>query len=201
MARLVHVDPDGIVGDDARLAFWLDVYNARVKTAVRERRMTGNLLRHRGFFREVGWAVGGRFVSLHVLEHGIVRTNRPAPFTFWRPLAVADPRVAWAPARLDPRVHFALNCGARSCPPIRAYTAEGLDAQLTLATRSYLDGEVVVSGGTLTLPHLCKLYRGDFGDLLAFVAAHVDEVRAAWIRAHGATARVRWGAYRWEIGE
>jgi hypothetical protein len=26
---------------------------------------------------------------------------------------------------MDPRVHFALVCGARSCPPIRTYTAEG----------------------------------------------------------------------------
>ncbi|MES2638501.1 MAG: DUF547 domain-containing protein [Myxococcota bacterium] len=199
LARLADVDPGAIPGDDARLAFWLNLYNARVKSAVRERGMTGNLRRYRGFFREVGWVVGGRPVSLHVMEHGIVRTNRRAPFTLWRPLAASDPRLAWAPARLDPRAHFALNCGARSCPPIRAYTAAGLDAQLALATRSYLDGEVVVGEGTLTLPYLCKLYRSDFGDLLAFVATHVDEPRAAWIRAHGATAKVRWGPYQWEI--
>lgn len=208
VARLADVDPGTLVGDDARLAFWIAVYNARVITAVRERGMTGSLLRYRGFFRQdffrrTGWVVGGRPVSLHAMEHGIVRGNRSAPFTFWRPLGSRDPRLAWAPSRLDARVHFALNCAARSCPPVRAYTADHLDEQLALATRSYLDGEVVVGERSLTLPYLCKLYRSDFqsggGDLLEFVAAHVDERRAAWIRANGATARVSWGAYRWEI--
>jgi hypothetical protein len=35
----------------------------------------------------------------------------------------------------DPRIHFAVNCAARSCPPIwpEAYTGEELDAQLDRA--------------------------------------------------------------------
>ncbi|MDP2312884.1 MAG: DUF547 domain-containing protein [Pseudomonadota bacterium] len=207
VARLADVDPATLRGDAPRLAFWINVYNARVKSAVRERAMRGNLRAYRGFFKDVGWVVGGRPTSLHVMEHGLLRVNRPAPYTFWRPLSAADPRLAWAPSRLDARVHFALNCGAVSCPPIRAYAAERLDEQLALATRSYLDGEVVVAGRTVTVPYLCTLYRGDFGPgLLDFVAAHVDPERAAAIRALGATttrssgARVRFGPYRWEIG-
>jgi len=199
VARLAEVDPRALVGDAARLAFWINVYNARVKSAVRERKLTGSLRRHPRFFTTVGWVVGGRAVSLHVMEHGVLRGNRPAPRTFWRPLSRSDPRAAWAPSRLDPRVHFALNCGAVSCPPIRAYTAEGLDAQLTLATRAYLDGEVVVTGEGITLPYLCTLYRSDFGaGLLDFVADHVDDARAAALRARP-TAKLRWGPYRWEI--
>ena len=40
----------------------------------------------------------------------------------------------------DPRIHFAVNCASRSCPPIRAepYVAATLDAQLDDATRNYL---------------------------------------------------------------
>lgn len=195
---LADVDPAALVGP-ARVAFWLNVYNARVKTAVRERGLRGDLRRHRGFFRGTSWVVGGREVSLHVMEHGLLRANRRAPYTLFRPLGSADPRLGWAAPTLDPRVHFALNCGAISCPPIRAYTAERLDEQLALATRSYLEGEVAIEGETLRLPYLCTLYRGDFPELLPFVAAHVDEERAAWIRANPG-ARVRWGPYRWEIG-
>jgi hypothetical protein len=198
VCALAEVDPSALDGA-ARTAFWLNVYNARVKTAVRARGLRGDLRRHRGFFRETSWIVGGREVSLHVMEHGLLRANRRAPYTLWRPLADADPRRAWAAERLDPRVHFALNCGALSCPPIRAYAAERLDEQLALATRSYFDGEVAIEGDTLRLPYLCALYRADFPDLLPFVAAHVDEARAAWIRARPG-ARVRWGPYRWEIG-
>ena len=38
-----------------------------------------------------------------------------------------DPRSKVALSELDPRIHFALNCGARSCPPIRVYTEEKYD--------------------------------------------------------------------------
>eukprot|EP00960_Hanusia_phi_P042458 755503-Hanusia_phi.AAC.7 len=37
----------------------------------------------------------------------------------------------------DPRIHFALNCGARGCPPIRFYRGEDLDAMLSTATRAF----------------------------------------------------------------
>lgn len=162
--------------------------------------MRGDLRAYRGFFRAVGWGVGGRAVSLHVMEHGLLRANRPAPWTFWRPLGRADPCLPWAVRRLDARVHFALNCGAVSCPPIRSYAAERVDAQLDVATRAYFDTEVRIDGATLVLPYLCRLYRGDFPDARAFAADHLDEARAAWIRAHP-DAPVRWGPYRWRIGE
>ncbi|MFN7142638.1 MAG: DUF547 domain-containing protein [Myxococcota bacterium] len=200
LPRLRDVDPGALVDDDARLAFWINVYNARVKSAVRERGLRGNLLAHRGFFRAVGWDVGGRAVTLHGMEHGLLRGNRPAPWTFWRPLGRADPRLRWAVRRPDARVHFALNCGAVSCPPVRSYAAGRIHEQLDVATRAYLDTEVRIEGDTLVLPYLCRLYRGDFPDVRAFAADHVDDARAAWIRAHP-DAPIRWGAYRWEIGE
>ena len=38
--------------------------------------------------------------------------------------ASSDPRHQVALSSLDPRIHFALNCGARSCPPICVYTED-----------------------------------------------------------------------------
>jgi hypothetical protein len=38
-----------------------------------------------------------------------------------------DPRRAFTLARTDFRTHFALVCGAESCPPINFYDAENLD--------------------------------------------------------------------------
>ena len=39
---------------------------------------------------------------------------------------------------LDPRIRFALNCGATSCPPIRVYASPNLNSQLDRATTSFL---------------------------------------------------------------
>ena len=194
VAALADVDPAALTPPE-RLAFWLDVYNARVKTATVG--MSGDLRTKRGFFKDTAYVVGGRRISLHEMEHGVLRGNRRPPYSPFRPLGGGDPRLAWI-VELDPRIHFALNCGAHSCPPIRAYTAERIDPQLTLATRAYLDGEVVVTGQTLTLPYLCSLYANDFADVRAFVAAHLDDTRAEWIRKNP-RAKVTYGAYRWEI--
>ena len=67
--------------------------------------------------------------------------------------------------RLDWRIHFALNCGAQSCPPIAFYKVDQLDAQLDLATSSFLQSETSIDHDRKTI-HLSKLFRwfaADFG--------------------------------------
>jgi hypothetical protein len=66
---------------------------------------------------------------------------------------------------VDARIHFALNCGAASCPPIRAYTPNDIDAQLDLATRAYLQQECRYDPerNRIGLPRLLLWFRGDFG--------------------------------------
>jgi hypothetical protein len=41
--------------------------------------------------------------------------------------------------RVDPRIHFALVCGAKGCPPIKVYSTSDLQNELTLAARSFLE--------------------------------------------------------------
>ena len=42
---------------------------------------------------------------------------------------------------VEARIHFALNCGAKSCPPIKTFTAQDLESQLVGATEAYLESE------------------------------------------------------------
>jgi glutaredoxin len=91
--------------------------------------------------------------------------------------------------RFDPRVHFVLNCGARSCPPIRVLRAEmkpsssgdaerenttgnNIEQALSSATAAYLAEEVRLDETTrvLYLPRLLMWYGRDFGaDMNAIV--------------------------------
>lgn len=167
-----------------------------VVDAVREEGLRGDLRRHRGLFHRSGIGVGGLRFTLHAIEHGLLRRARPAPWTFWPSLAPGDPRRAWMLDAVDPRVHFALNCGARSCPPIRAYTASAWTEQLDRAARAYLAGESRVVAGAVELPYLLRLYRRDVPDpLAAFGTLFPDPVREAL--ASGAP--VRWAAYDWTL--
>ena len=176
-AELAAVDPLAIEGHDARVAFWLNVYNARVRHELREHPRRGSLLRHRAIFRLCTYTVGEHEYSLDVIEHGLLRRNARPPYSPTRQLRRSDPRLAAAPPRLDPRVHFALNCGAHSCPLIRPYDAERLDDQLDSATRAYFAQEAHLERERrrVVLPGLCKLYGRDFDDVAAFAERHMDE--------------------------
>jgi hypothetical protein len=203
--RLDAVDPLALRGDEERLAFWINVYNARVLHELGERPRSGNLIRHSLMFSRVGYSVGGLTYTLNQIEHGLLRRNARPPFSPRRTLRRGDPRHAAAPVKLDPRIHFALNCAARSCPPVSAYEADRVDDQLTLATRAYIQAETVIdrAAGEVTLPYLIKLYAPDFGEreaALDLIAAHLPENDRDWLRwGEGARARIRFGRYDWTI--
>ncbi len=42
---------------------------------------------------------------------------------------------------VDPRIHFALVCGAKSCPPIKVYTPTSLQEGLDSATMAFCEGQ------------------------------------------------------------
>jgi hypothetical protein len=162
-AQLVGFDLPSLTTPTERRAFWLNIYNALVLDAViyygLERIPTW-------LFLSAGYQIGGYFFHLDDIEHGVLRANRGHPLIPGRHFRPNDPRRAFALTQLDPRLHFALVCGAASCPPIRFYQAEQLDGQLTLAARSFLAGpalQVDLGRQTVTLSKILDWYKADFG--------------------------------------
>ena len=112
----------------------------------------------------------------------------------------------------DPRVHFALNCGAVSCPPIKTFSAEALDEELRLAAMAFNEDQAWVSvtgggggaGAELRVSQIIKWYRSDFGKTDAEVAARVcdwlrGESKAALqgVLANGRRVRITYAPYDW----
>jgi Protein of unknown function, DUF547 len=202
--KLASSDPTSIQGDASRIAVWLNLYNARLLHALALRTRHGHLIRHRRMFRRAAYVVGSLPYSLDAMEHGVLRRNRRPPVSLRRVLGRADSRLAAAPSSVDPRIHFALNCGAASCPPIHSYASLELDRQLSTATRSYFASEARVDRArmTLMLPALIRLYRGDFGnrvDQLEFASRHLASEDAEWLRRNEAGVRIRYGRFDWTI--
>jgi hypothetical protein len=201
--QLDAVDPTALA-EGHRLAFWVNLYNAALLHELCRHPRSGNLIRHRSIFRRSGYRVGGEGYTLNVIEHGLLRTNRRPPYGLRPPLRRGDARLAAAPRRLDPRVHFALNCGARSCPPIRSYSAERIGEELEVARRAYLAAESGLDreSATLTLPGLMRLYRRDFGPVGEQVALVMDVLAPAdaeWLRENRDRLRVRYGRFDWTM--
>merc|ERR1712232_1104288 len=104
-------------------AFVLNVYNLMIKFAFVKVGIAETSMNRSSFFGEVSVNVGGVAFSLDELEHGILRANTRHPYKVRKPFGTLDRRKHLSLKKLDHRVHFALNCGAKSCPPVKKYTA------------------------------------------------------------------------------
>jgi hypothetical protein len=199
---LGRVRLDTLAAREERLAFWINVYNALVLHGIVGLGIRRSVARAWNFFGRAAYRVGGLVFSPDDVEHGILRGNRRRVLPPLPPFGRRDPRRAFAVALLDPRIHFAINCGARSCPPVGVYRAEAIDAQLDLATRSFVNAEVSLEEGGVVCSRLLKWYRGDFesaGGLGAFLLRHLDEGPARRALAGAAAPGVRFRAWDWSL--
>lgn len=168
-----------LADDRAKYAFWINLYNGVVVNQPNHE--IGSWAGRARFFRRDLINVAGHRLALDTIEHGILRRSRwklglgfvgnPFPSAFERKHRV-DQR--------DPRIHFALNCAATSCPPIAAYSAEEIEAQLDLASRSYLTASVAVRPSRIIGPRIFLWFAGDFGGrrgIHSFLSEHGIENR------------------------
>jgi hypothetical protein len=89
--------------------------------------------------------IAGQSFSLDNVEHGILRKYRYKYSLGFLPNIFTHKRIKnLAVSTIDYRIHFALNCGAESCPPIAFYSLNKIDAQLEMATLSFLESETDV---------------------------------------------------------
>ena len=149
------------------VAFWLNCYNAGTQLLLEERpELYESSLRFVRFFRTPAITVGGTPLSLDRIENGLLRAGRSKYGLGYLPkLSVTAFERRYRLSECDPRIHFALNCGAESCPPIRAYEPDRVDEQLELATRGYLDATVEYDPAVdvVRIPRVFLWFRGDFG--------------------------------------
>lgn len=85
---------------------------------------------------------------------------------------------------MDPRIHFALVCGAKSCPPIRLYSAANLEEGLAAAAEAFVGGEVEVDVGKREV-RLSKIFKVSacvcfLGASLSSVLADLHRWACAW---------------------
>jgi hypothetical protein len=177
------------------------------------------------FYRHNGYDVGGEFYSLDDIEHGLLRADAPHPSSgalsrvfFGRRrnyFTPGDVRARAAMETRDARIHFALNCGATSCPPVRMYDAAKLNQQLDLAARAYINATTRVRETekpgqyVVELSKLFKWYASDFTDDGRGKARDVLRFVARFLTDDGATAhaldqptsiwRITYAPYDWTM--
>jgi len=156
-----------------RSAFTVNLYNMAVSHAQVALGIPNTMGQRLAFFNGVRYELGGIMYSLNDMENGILRGNRCPPYHLSRPFSHADPRLKII-VPLDCRIHFALNCGAKSCPPVQWYTADGLKEELLCAANWWVEQDenvyIDLHKRVLRLSKLCKWYDHDFGQTRVEVA-------------------------------
>ncbi len=190
--------------DAERIAFWINLYNILTLHGVIALGIERSVMEKPSFFGRVAYRVDGHVLTLDDIENGVLRRNAPHPVTGRTLFGKSDPRRALSPGSVDPRIHAALVCAARSCPPIALYDAQHLDAQLEAASTGFVEGgvELLAPGRTVRLPLLFRWYAADFGGeagVKAFVLRHAGERRAALEQAFAAGHELAYQRYDWRL--
>lgn len=145
------------------LGFWIDAYNASVLSSLAaEPRLPKEVLHLAGLFGRRTFRINGAAMTLDAVE-ARARTDGP-----------------------DARVHFAFNCAARSCPPLRAAPWPDDPASTGPALEAATAAFLATSGVTvdpasreLRLSKLFDWYRADFlreaPTVEAWVLAHLAD--------------------------
>ena len=149
--------------DEKRLAFWINLYNGLIQYNLVQ---NPKLFNDRGdFFSNKRLTVAGVAVSFDNIEHGVLRrgTSKLSYGYFKNPFD-GDWHEAYMVDKIDWRIHFALNCGAISCPPVRIYSAETVNNQLNESSKQYLNSQVRYNKAEnkVYAPKLMDWFSGDF---------------------------------------
>jgi len=164
-------------------AFFLNIYNVLMIHGQIVRGVPNGMWQKTKFFREISYQIGPYVYSLDDIEHGILSGNRKHPNILIRKtLASDDPRLHFIVQEFDPRVHFALVCGSKSCPPIRIYKPENLDFALNAAVTAFCndDSNVQINLETkqVHLSQIFEWYLTDFAttekELLQYIAQYLE---------------------------
>lgn len=152
--------------DEKKLAFWINVYNAHVQLFLKEK---PELFEDRGnFFSSPKIPIAGKILSFDDIEHGIIRRSQSKlTLGFIPKLFVNKYERKMRTNERDGRIHFALNCGAKSCPPVAIYEADRINEQLDKSSKRFLKGSTTyeVEEEKAYVTALFSWFRGDFGGL------------------------------------
>lgn len=149
-------------------AFGINVYNLMIKYAFMKLGIGNTDIARAAFFTGVRFNLGGYFFSFQDLENGILRGNRRAPYALSAQIGRNDPRAKFVMRDVDCRIHFALNCGALSCPPVKSFTAEGIEEELRIVAMAFCEDDnnvhVDAENHTVSLSKILFWYRADFAN-------------------------------------
>lgn len=189
---LSSANPDVEAAAQSRLAFWINAYNAVTIKGILREYPTSSIRNHTAkvvgynIWKDLLLIVGDSEISLDSMEHKVLRKMG------------------------EPRIHFAIVCASYSCPRLlnQAYTAEGLEDQLTTNTRNFFANPENFKHDAgrqqFQLSSILSWFGKDFGrnqaEQLASIGPYLPTQQAREAAARN-SVRVAYLNYDWSLNE
>jgi hypothetical protein len=157
------------------LAFWINAYNANtIKLILKNYPVKSIMDLNNGKPWDVKWIkINRRTLSLNNIENDIIR-----------------------PKYKEPRIHFAVNCAAKSCPPLlnKAWTEGNLNSNLERQTKSFINNSNynTITAGKVEVSKIFDWYGKDFGELKTYLNKYSST-------KIGAGTSVNFKTYNWDL--
>jgi hypothetical protein len=195
--RLAAVDAAALSPPE-QLAYWINLYNVNVVATVVDhypvasiRDISTDWVTRLNVFKKDTVPVKDGAISLDTIENVKIRQ-----------------------AFKDPRIHFAINCAAVSCPPIRteAFTGARVSEQLDDQARAFLNDprrgvQIEVQSGGIVL-HVTKVmdwFAEDFkrwgGGQVAFIRKYLPPDKQKQIDAAKGNVKLDFYSYDWSLND
>jgi len=182
---LEKTDSDKLSGNE-QFAFYINAYNAwTIKLilsgypGVKSIKDLGNILKSP--WKKKICRIDGDVITLDDIEHKILR-----------------------PRFKDPRVHFAINCAALSCPPLGSepYIGSTLDQQLNDASTAFINNPQrnYLQDNTLYISKIFKWFSEDFdNDVIGFLIKYAKEDLKKELEAKRSNIKIKYLDYDWSL--
>ncbi len=185
LAQLEKIDPESFERSDA-LAYYINLYNAWTVKLILSKYPDLTSIKDLGTLLKTPWKkklipLNGETVTLDHVEHDIIR-----------------------PRFKDPRIHFAINCAALSCPPLWQTPFEGrtLDEQLDQAATQFINDPKnnYLKDDTLFVSRIFKWFKEDFqGDVAGFIRRYAQKDLKNALDALKSNLSIKYLDYNWNL--
>ena len=176
----------GTLPRNAQMAFYINAYNAWTIKLILSGYPGVESIKDLGGFFSGPWKkefvrINDQVVTLDYIEHDILR-----------------------PTFKDPRIHFAVNCASKGCPPLVSEPYEGsrLGEQLDRSTREFINDpeKNYLAGDKLYVSRIFKWFAKDFNqDVIGFFIKYADDSLKKQLQARGKSIQVKYLDYDWSL--
>ncbi len=160
-----------------KMAYWINAYNAfTIKLILDNYPLSSITNLSGGKVWDKKWIkLGDKTYSLNNIENDILR-----------------------PMYKDARIHFAVNCAAKSCPPLlnRAWTEVNLEPYLEAQAKRFINNPAYnqISADKVVISKIFEWYAGDFGNIVEYLNKYSKT-------KINADAKVSYQEYDWALNQ